>query len=322
MAKTDTVRWGILGAGRIARRFAASLEHEPCSELLAVSGRTPERLQAFAEELGVPRTCTYDELLADPDIDAVYLSLPHSLHHEWAVRALRAGKAVLCEKPAAMSAEEAADIAAVARETGVLFMEAQKSRFVPIYAEVMDLIAHGAVGEVVTVETSLCNEMSDLLRDPHSYLSDPACGGVLFDCGTYCASWLEALLPGGFTVRRCTSRTIGEVNSFADAELVFADGRTGWLECAADVRKPRQATIIGTAGRLTVDELHRSQHAVVRADGQAPLAIDAPYVVDDFYGEIAHFAGLVHAGAEESPVMPLAATVRTARILDAVRAAF
>ena len=81
MAKTDTVRWGILGAGRIARRFAASLEHEPGSELMAVSGRTPERLQAFAEEFGVPRTCTYDELLADPDIDAVYLSLPHSLHH-------------------------------------------------------------------------------------------------------------------------------------------------------------------------------------------------------------------------------------------------
>ena len=324
MAKTDTVRWGILGAGTIAHRFAASLAHEPGSRLVAISGRTPAHVQAFADEFGVPATSAYlshEDLLADPEVDAVYLSLPHNLHHEWAVRALRAGKAVLCEKPAAMTAAEAADIAAVAHETGALFMEAQKSRFVPLYAEVMDLIARGAVGEVMTVETSLCNEMSAAIRDPHSYMSDPACGGVLYDCGTYCASWLDALLPGDFTVRRCTSRSIGEINSFADAELVFAGGKTGWLQCAADERRPRQVTIIGTGGRLTLEELQRSQHAVLHEDGQVPLAIDTPYVVDDFYGEIAHFAGLVRAGAAESPVMPLAATVRVAQMLDAVRAA-
>ncbi|MEE1273638.1 MAG: Gfo/Idh/MocA family oxidoreductase [Olegusella sp.] len=323
-AQADPVRWGILGAGTIAHRFAASLAHEPGSRLVAISGRTPAHVRTFAEEFGVPASHAYlshEDLLADPAVDAVYLSLPHNLHHEWAVRALRAGKAVLCEKPAAMTAEEAADIAAVARETGTLFMEAQKSRFVPLYAEVMDLIARGAVGEVMTVETSLCNEMSAAIRDPHSYMSDPACGGVLYDCGTYCASWLDALLPGDFTVRRCTARSIGEVNSFADAELVFAGGKTGWLQCAADERKPRQVTIIGTSGRLTLDELHRSQHAVLHEDGQMPLAIDTPYAVDDFYGEIAHFAELARTGAAESPVMPLAATVRVAQMLDAVRAA-
>ncbi|MBQ1840488.1 MAG: Gfo/Idh/MocA family oxidoreductase, partial [Atopobiaceae bacterium] len=135
------VRWAILGAGNIAHRFAASLAHVENAELVAASCRTREKAEAFLAEVpraeGARAYAGHDALLADPKVDAIYLALPHQFHHEWAIKALRAGKAVLCEKPAMLTAVEMAEVAEVAHETGCLFMEAMKPRFVPLYAQVM-----------------------------------------------------------------------------------------------------------------------------------------------------------------------------------------
>lgn len=329
------VRWGIVGAGRIAHRFARSLAHEPHSELVAISCRSAGRAAAFAAEHGVPEEGTFSDeglggvagaahaaLLARPDVDAVYLALPHGMHLTWAVAALRAGKAVLCEKPACASAAETRALVDAARTEGVLLMEAMKTRFTPLYRRVRELVAEGAIGELMRVEALLENDMGDRIARGDDYLSDPAAGGILLDSGIYCAAWIDDYLPGPYEVVSAHARWDHGIDCFVDAELALgAKGeKTARLVTAADTAGPRTATLVGAAGKIVVEDMHRPQRAVLLADGAEPVELDVPYPVDDLYDQIAHFTDLLRAGRAESPVMPLAATVRCAELLDAVRA--
>ena len=318
------VRFGILGAGNIAHRFAASLAHEGRARLVAAACRSAEKAQAFLAEVphdeGARAYGSYDELLADPSVDAIYLALPHAYHHEWAIRALRAGKAVLCEKPAMLTAAEMAEVADAARETGVLFMEAMKPRFVPLYAQVM--AALDEIGSIVRVEATLCNDMLGFVEGSGTYHMTPGPGaGVLLDCGTYCASWIEDLCPGIPTLTSVAGAQKEGIDTYADAWLDHG-GIEARLECAFDRAKPRTATIVGERGHVVVEELHRPQRATVYLDGCDPRVLDVPYEVDDFFGEVSHFVSLVEEGAGESPIMPLKDSVHCALILDTVRAAF
>ena len=318
------IRFGILGAGNIAHRFAASLAKVEGAELVAASRRTVEKAAAFLAE--VPCACgaraygDHEALLADPEVDAIYLALPHDLHHAWALRALDAGKAVLCEKPAMLSEAEAAEVTAAARERGLLFMEAMKTRFVPLHPHVMDAV--GALGPVARVHASLCNDALASYRTRDTYILGGGPGsGVLLDCGIYCASWLDELLPGEIAVERVDTAFYGGSDVYVDAHMAIG-GVAAELECACDRARPRQLVVEGERGVLTVDDLHRPQHAELRIAGEQARILDVPYEVDDFYGQITQFCSLMRAGALESPVMSHAATLRCARILDRIRAAW
>lgn len=315
------IRFGILGAGNIAKRFAASLAHEPRAELVAASCRTREKVQAFLDTAPCAADARayagHDALLSDTDVDAIYLALPHALHREWAIAALRAGKAVLCEKPACLTADEMREVASVARDEGRLFMEAMKPRFTPTHAQVWQAL--GEIGEITNVEATLCNDMLAMVEGTGSYHMTPGPGaGVLLDCGTYCASWIEELCDGEPELICVSGATKNGIDVYVDARMRIGDVDVR-LECAFDRAKPRTCTIVGTRGRIVVDELHRPQHATVTLEGAEPREIDAPYVVDDFFGEISHVVGLLEAGATESAVMSLDASVRCAHLLDISR---
>lgn len=315
------IRFGILGAGNIAHRFAASLAKVEGAELVAASRRTAEKAAAFLAEVPcTPGARAYGDneaLLADPEVDAIYLALPHDLHHAWALRALDAGKAVLCEKPAMLSEAEAAEATAAARERGLLFMEAMKTRFVPLHPHVVDAV--GALGPVARVHASLCNDALASYRTRDTYILGGGPGsGVLLDCGIYCASWLDELLPGEIAVERVDTAFYEGSDVYVDARMTIG-GVAAELECACDRARPRQLVVEGERGALTVDDLHRPQHAELRIAGEPTRVLDAPYEVDDFYGQITHFCVLMRAGDIESPLMPHAATCRCARILDAIR---
>ena len=314
------IRWGILGGGNIARRFAQSMEAVSGSRITAVSCRSLEKAEDFACRYGIERAFgSHDSLLEDDRVDAIYLALPHGLHCKWAVRALRAGKAVLCEKPAAMSEEEMGLIAVTARECGVLFMEAMKTRFIPAYREVRRRIGEGDIGEVISVETSLCNAMPFDSARP-TYHTDPYQGGALLDVGIYCACYLEDFLQGEPVLKDLKAEFHGGVDFYADAELAFSSGK-GRLTCAFDRAEPRRALIMGTGGKILVEELHRPKEFTVFT-GAGEEKVRIPYEVDDFYGEIVHFADCLKEGRKESPVMPLDASIRCARILDRIREGF
>jgi predicted dehydrogenase len=310
------IRWGILGGGNIARRFAQSMEDVSGSRITAVSCRSREKAEDFAGRYGIERAFgSHESLLEDDQVDAIYLALPHGLHCRWAVRALKAGKAVLCEKPAAMSEEEMRLIAGTARECGVLFMEAMKTRFIPAYREVKRRIGEGAIGEVVSVETSLCNAMPFDSARP-TYHTDPSQGGALLDVGIYCACYLEDFLRGDPVLKDLKAEFQGGVDFYADAELAFSSGR-GRLTCAFDRAEPRRALITGTKGKILVEELHRPRELTVFTGARKEKVL-IPYEVDDFYGEIVHFADCLKKGRKESPVMPFDASIRCARILDRI----
>lgn len=316
------IRFGILGAGNIAHRFAASLAHEERAELVAASCRTQQKAEAFLAEVlcaaGARAYGGHEKLLADPDVDAIYLALPHAYHAEWAIAALRAGKAALCEKPACLTADEIARVAEVAQQESVLFMEAMKPRFVPLYAQIVDAL--DSLGDIERVEATLCNDMLGFVENSGSYHMMPGPGaGVLLDCGTYCASWIEDLCPGTPTLESVQDRLIEGIDVYADAWLNYGDTQAR-LECAFDRAKPRTATIVGTKGRIVVDELHRPQHATVFLADEEPVELNAPYEVDDFFGEIHHFVDLLSDGKTESPIMPLEDSLHCALILDTIRA--
>ena len=315
------IRFGILGAGNIAHRFAASLAKVEGAELVAASRRTAEKAAAFLAEVpcapGARAYGDHEALLADPEVDAIYLALPHDLHHAWALRALDAGKAVLCEKPAMLSEAEAAEVTTAARERGLLFMEAMKTRFVPLHPHVVDTV--GVLGPVARVHASLCNDALASYRTRDTYILGGGPGsGVLLDCGIYCASWLDELLPGEIAVERVDTAVYEGSDVSVDAHMTIG-GVAAELECACDRARPRQLVVEGERGVLTVDDLHRPQHAELRIAGEPTRDLDAPYEVDDFYGQITHFCALMRAGDIESPLMPHAATCRCARILDAIR---
>ena len=318
------VCWGILGAGNIAHRFAASLGHVNGAQLVAASCRTKEKAQAFLD--GVPCAedarayAGYDALLADERVDAIYLALPHEHHYEWAIKALQAGKAVLCEKPAMLTAAQMEEVANVARQTKTLFMEAMKPRFVALYQPVKD--ACEQLGDIRHIDATLCNDMLGFVEESGSYHMTPGPGaGVLLDCGIYCASWIEDFTQGEIALTGIAGQEKDGIDVYANASFV-AGNLTARLECAFDRAKKRTATIVGEHGRLVVDELHRPQHATLFLEDGTVQEIDVPYEGDDFYGEVEHFTRLVEQGATESPIMTLADSIRCATIIEAAKAAF
>lgn len=336
----DTIRWGILGAGNIARRFAASLEGVEGCELRAIAGRSAEKLDAFAERFPVAPERRYADpagegeaafhrMVDDPELDAVYLALPHGMHARWACELLRAGKAVLCEKPAAVSEAEAQLVADTARSTGTLFMEAMKTRFMPARDRVKDVLARGDLGAVTALT---CVHRIDYGDPPTAYLLDPEQGGCLLDLGCYDVAWMCDLLEDPISVdgvdvswRAAAGALPGGAGArvdWSDDVRLTAGGVPVHLDLSGGASEyDAHALIECERGEIEVPMLHRPLSLMVRRAGAPEERIDAP-CPDDFHGEISHFRDLMRAGAKESTVMPLAATVRNARVIDAIKAAW
>lgn len=313
------IRWGIIGAGNIARRFAQSMTFEEDAAITAVSCRTEEKARKFADAYGIEKAYGgFEKIVEDPEIDAVYVALPHLYHREWVIRCLQVHKAVLCEKPAGMSTEEVRQMSACAKENNTLFMEAMKTRFVPVYKEVQKTIKDGTIGEVVSIRASLCNEMDFAHAERKTYHTEKNGGGCLLDEGTYCAAWIESFLKSRPVMTKLHASVKDGVDYYNDAWL--SDGSVkAELECAFDRKKDRDCVITGTRGKIIVHDLHRPQQAEVIGLNENTYLIDQPYVHDDFYGEIHHFDQLLTRGQKESPVMSFADSIHTAEILDVIR---
>ena len=313
------INWGIIGLGYIAGRFAESLKNLPNAKLFAISSRSQDKADDFAKKFSaVKGYAGHEKLLADENIQAVYIALPHAMHKNFAIQALKSGKAVLCEKPATLNFEEMQEIAEVARAEKILFMEAMKPRFQPAYKKLKNILAENNLGKILSVETSLCNEMELTGKTYHSQQGQ---GGALLDVGIYCASWLDDFLGEVTSAEKIISEVKGEVDFYVDAQLNFS-GRIGKLECAFDRKKPRQAILNFERGKIIVDELHRPQEFTIYTENNQPQKISAVYEIDDFFGEIKHFTDCIENKKIESDIMPLQASLNCAKILDTIRRNF
>ena len=183
-------RFGILGCGGIAGVFAEAVRSESkAAQIAAAASRDRQKAQAWAAERGISKACTYEELLEDPEIDAVYIALPNSLHAEWIARCAEAGKHILCEKPLTRTAAEAEEAVRKAEEAGVVLIEAFIYRFHPQTARIRELLDEGAIGPLRHVEAAFSYALDEEGRAQNIRTSAELAGGALMDVGCYCISF-------------------------------------------------------------------------------------------------------------------------------------
>lgn len=254
MSNSSPIRIGILGAAAIVPMALTNPARSvPEAQILAIAARDPKRAHRLAKNHHIPRVHeTYAALLSDPDIDAIYNPLPNSLHAEWTIRALKAGKHVLCEKPFASNAQEAEEMARVARETGLVLSEAFAYRYHPLTERIKEILASGEIGQVRHIDA----RFGFLLPSPKNIrFNYPLAGGALMDCGCYPVSLIRRIAQAEPAVERARARLFApQVDHKMTADLSFADGRTAHLEC--DMLSPRlfrsRLRIEGSDGYLQV----------------------------------------------------------------------
>ncbi|GIV77768.1 MAG: oxidoreductase [Litorilinea sp.] len=254
MTSDAPLRFGILGAARIApRALIGPARQVPGVVVAAIAARNPDRARRFAARHGIPRVYeTYADLVADPDIDALYIPLPNSLHHPWTLRGLETGKHVLCEKPLAANATEAAEMVQKAQQSGQLLMEAFHYRYHPLAARMKAIVDSGELGTIRHVEAHFC--IPTWRPWDIRYRYDLA-GGALMDTGCYCVHLVRFLAGAEPEVTRARAWLRSpQVDRRMEADLRFADGRTARIVCSL-----WSATLLrvlvrveGDAGELTV----------------------------------------------------------------------
>ena len=304
-----TVRWGVVGPGRIASQVVADFPHVPGAEVVAVASRSIDRAKAFAAEFGIARTHdSYRAIVEDEGVDAIYIATPHPQHRAVTLAALRAGKAVLVEKAFTVTPAATREIAAVAAETGVFAMEAMWTRFQPAVVRLRELIADGAIGDVRAVQGELGVNAP---TDPDDRFYNPAIGGgALFDLTVYPLSFAQMVLGTPDTV---TATGVLDANGVDIEEAVllgWADGRSATLFTSLRCATPGQMRVYGTDGWIDVPpRFHHPLRIVLHRTGAEPEEITAPALGGGYSHELIEVTECVAAGRPESAVMPLADTV-------------
>jgi predicted dehydrogenase len=316
------VRWGILGPGGIARQFAAGLREGTRQQIAAVGSRDLHRAAAFADEFGAGRAYgAYEELVDDPDVDIVYVASPHSEHHRHARLALEAGKAVLVEKAFTRNAAEARDLVELARAKGLLLVEAMWSRFLPHYDVVRQVVADGLLGELTTV---FADHGQPLHPDGPERLASPdLAGGALLDLGVYPVSFADLVLGPFSSIAAFGALTDRGVDGQETVVATNAAGAQAVLHASMLARSACTASICGTQGRLDLGGPFYGP-TWITLTGRDGALLDRYEPVGDaghrgLRYQAAEAARCLTAGEIESPLFPLAGTVRVMEAMDEVR---
>ena len=325
---SGTVRWGILSTADIGvRKVIPGIEKAARCEVAAIASRDVDTARSVAARLGIPRAHgSYEALLEDPDVDAVYIPLPNHLHADWTIAALRAGKHVLCEKPLAMTAADAQRMVDVAHETGRHLMEAFMYRHHPTWVAAMDLLQSGRIGTLTAVQSwfSYFNDDPANIRNILDFG-----GGALFDIGCYSVN-LSRMVFGGEPSRVQGSLRRDPVMGIdvLTSGILDFEGGIASFTCSMRSESDQRVDIYGTTGRITIQipfniPPDRPTRVLVTAGGDPPVAPATEVVefptADPYTAEAEHFASAVLDGGP-TPVPPEDA-VANLRVIEAVFAA-
>ncbi|MDB5814659.1 MAG: oxidoreductase [Rhodocyclales bacterium] len=313
----QSVRWGILGYARIARlNGIPGMQRAGNAELAAIASRDPNKLAECAEKFSLARLhLKYEDLLADPDVDAIYIPLPNSLHKPWSIAALRAGKHVLCEKPLALNAAEAREMAAVSRDTGKLLMEGFMYRYTDRMRHVREVLDSGVLGPLRHINASF----RFFLDRPNTIKAQPELGGgALYDVGCYPISLL-GMITGEVPVRcQATAEFEQGVDVNLSALLQYDDGLIVNIHCGFNAHGRMHAEIIGTLGTLEIPDTFLDPAGEIRLhtkDGTRSIAVDQS---DRFGAEFRDFSAAILEGRQ--PMLTLDDSIRDLEVLDMIRA--
>ena len=316
---TDMTRWGIIGAGGIATKFCEDLELLPDHDVVAVGTRTPGSADEFARRFDVAHVHpSYADLVADPDVDAVYVATPHPMHLDAAMLAIEAGKAVLVEKPFAMDAAEARSLVEAARARGTFLMEAMWTRFLPHVAAVRDVIASGRLGEIVLV-TAEHGQWFE--KDPAFRLFAPELGGgALLDLGIYPVSFASMVLGTPDHVTAVSDPAFTGVDAQTSMVLRYAGGAHAVLTTTLRAYTSNGAAINGTDARIEIaPTFYRpTSFTIVGRDGSREL-VEIPTEGNGLRFEAAEVGRCLREGLTESPYLTLDETVSIMTTMDEIR---
>jgi predicted dehydrogenase len=310
------IRWGIVGPGRIAELLVEDFAVVEGARVTAVASRSLPRAEAFAARHGIERSYgSYAELLADPDVDVVYVATPHAQHAAFARAAIRAGKALLVEKAFTATYAGAAEVVEMARSTGTFVMEAMWTRFQPAVVRLRELVADGAIGEVRSVQADLGIQRA---FDPDDRLfALELGGGALLDLGVYVVSFAQMLLGSPATVQAAGSLFPTGVDAEAALLLGFDDGRSATLSTSLRNALPGQARVFGTDGWIDVlPRFHHPDTIVLHRGDAEPETIVRPPLGAGYAHELIEVGACLRGGRTESAVMPLDDTLAVQDVLQ------
>jgi predicted dehydrogenase len=309
------IRWGVIGSGRIASRFIDDLRFVEAASVSSIWSRNHTAATALAQQAGANVSDSLDALL-NCDVDAVYIATLPDTHADFSIRTLQHNKAVLCEKPVATSAREAEAILAIAKASGMLYMEAMKPPFFPLMQSIERHLQQKPIGTVRFVHSGFC------VPTPldHSSWQANTGGGALAHIGIYHA-WLAVNWLGAISSVSCAGRiTAQAIDAFAACLTTHVGGGIGQFYCGLDLAASSGATIAAEHGTLILEERWWSpENALIRYHNGETVTLQEPYQGDGLHYEVAHFCDLLRSGATESPILTHNITRHGLTLLDHAR---
>ncbi len=311
------MRIGILGAGGIARKMAATVNGMDNMELAAIGSRSTEKAAAFAEEFGIPAAYgSYEQLAADSSLELIYVATPHSRHYEDALLCLNSGRNVLCEKPFTVNCKQAESLIQLAKSKGLFIGEAIWTRYLPMRFRLDEILQSGVIGtpSYLTANLGYCINHVERLIKPE------LAGGALLDLGVYTINF--ALMAFGNAVAEikssCNKNEYGvDINN--SIIMNFTDGKTAMLHSNMNSLTDLRGIIYGDKGRIQFDNINNCEGITVYLNDGTVTRYDTPQQITGFEYEVQAAADAIAAGSSEAAQMPHSEILRVMKIMDDLR---
>jgi predicted dehydrogenase len=314
------IKWGVIACGGIAdRRTIPGMMLASNCELVGVMDTNLEVAEKVAEKYGAKfATADYRDILANEEIEAVYIPLPNNLHCEWAIKALNKKKHVLCEKPMAVNTREAEEMFTCSKKNNVLLMEAMWARLVPGTIKMLELVQNGVLGDILGVEGKFCYTMDEDEMDHHVFKIENG-GGSLLDVGVYGLNFATWYLGKDVTDINAQADFYNGTDSHTCALIKYKSGAIADISSATLLRKPNEGFVYGTKGYAYLQRFYAPQEIKLNLNNGDTQVIKTPYAGNGFEEQITHFSNCVLNGLTESPVITHEQTLYITQQMDKIR---
>lgn len=313
------IRFGIVGTGTIAHRFANAIKNVENAELVAVASRTKENAQKFGDEFNIKnRFYSYKDMAESDTIDAAYIAVPHSEHIHASLLMMNNKKHVLCEKPMCINTKEAVEMFNCSKENDVLLMEAMWARLVPGTLKMLEIVESGKLGDILGVEGKFCYAFDEDELDHHA-LKNANGGGSLLDVGVYGLNFASWYLGKEVLGINAQANIFNDVDAHTCVLLKYKSGAIADVSSAVLLRKPNEGYIYGTKGYAYLPRFYAPQEIKLQLNNGESEIISTPYKGNGFEEQITHFSDCVLKGLKESPIVTHEQTFYITKQMDEIR---
>lgn len=313
------MKWGIIGFGKIAKKFTKSITYSDDNQIIAMASKSISSNEEYLlRNPDVTVYQNYQELLEDEQVEAVYIALPHKYHYEWIIKALNAHKAVLCEKPAVLTTEEMRNIKQCAIQNQTCFLEALKTKMNTGFLQLIEDIK--LIGQLKTIEANFCGDGRKLKGK--SYIFEKGQGGALYDIGSYLLGFVLKVVSSKIIDIKADAKIVDDIDEHFHAYLTFENGCLAHIEGAIDEEKERYALITGDKGSIYIPMFNRiSEYTITLKYGEV-IHKEYPIVGDDMTYQINVLSDCVKAGKIESELHNLNETVQVIEVMEKIKEKF